>query len=168
MNNINDIHDYMFALRVTLEIDNISESNIINDFKEYLYDLQYSINETNDIIYDFYIKYKIYNITKEYIDSIIIRHIIYIRYFMIIENNDEISTTVVNNTLEDSEFNKLNKIKLNKNLDKTCNICLEDMVKNNKIIKLGCDHCFHEKCISVYLKKYNCICPICKYEIKNK
>ena len=168
MNNINDIYDYMFALRVTLEVDNISESNIINDFKEYLFNLHYSINDINNIIYNFYIKYKIDNITREYIDSIVIRPIIYIRYFMIIENNDETPETIINNTLEDSEFNKLNKIKLNKNLDKTCNICLEDMVKNNKIIKLGCEHCFHEKCISVYLKKYNCICPICKYELKDK
>ena len=81
--------------------------------------------------------------------------------------NNETSNNITS-TLNNKEIKKLNKITLSENLDKTCNICLEDMIKDDTIIKLECEHCFHKKCITKYLKKYNCICPICKYEIGKK
>ena len=170
MNNINSIYEYMFALRVTLETESSSETDIIKEFKEYLSDLDYSIQETNDIIYNFYINNNINNITKTFINSIELIEpsiqVIFIEYLIIPSLNNVISNSIT--TLDDSEIDKLNKIVLHKNLDNICNICLEDMVKDDTIIKLECNHCFHNNCISTYLKKYNCICPICKYEISKK
>ena len=176
MNNINTIYDYMFALRITLELDNINEINIIKEFKKYLTDINYPISEFTNIIYNFYINNNINNISKDYIDSIELIElpipIMHIEYFIIaILNNDILNNDVLNDvsvTLDDKEFDKLNKITLYENLNKTCNICLEDMIINDKIIKLECSHCFHEDCIIPYLKNYNYICPICKYEIGEK
>ena len=171
MNNINTIYDSMFALRVTLELDNVNELNIIKEFKKYLTDMDYPISEFTNIIYNFYINNNINTISKHYIDSIELVEspirIMRIEYFIFALLNEELLDNV-SVTLDDKEFDKLNKIILSENLDKTCNICLEDMIINDKIIKLGCEHCFHENCIIPYLKKYNYICPICKYEIGEK
>ena len=52
----------------------------------------------------------------------------------------------------------------NKNVDKTCSICLEEFIIGKTIVTLPCFHFFHVKCISDWLKKQN-YCPICLTEI---
>ena len=49
---------------------------------------------------------------------------------------------------------------------KTCSICYEDFVKDDKITPLSCDirHYFHSECIETWMKEKN-QCPLCKKEI---
>lgn len=51
--------------------------------------------------------------------------------------------------------------KCNKNIQ--CAICSEEIKINSNIIKLNCNHIFHEICIKIWLKE-NYICPICRNE----
>jgi len=67
-------------------------------------------------------------------------------------------------TLSDEDMNKLNIIKLDENMDYDCSICLEHLEKENVVIKLKCDHCFHKECIENYLKNYSYKCPVCRTE----
>jgi hypothetical protein len=48
---------------------------------------------------------------------------------------------------------------------KTCNICLEDFQKGDKMRKLDCSHTFHQGCIDQWLAQVSS-CPICKKEIQ--
>jgi hypothetical protein len=47
-------------------------------------------------------------------------------------------------------------------LNRECSICLTDYVENEQVCKLGCDHCFHQGCISTWLNQ-NPTCPVCRY-----
>tara|TARA_B100000900_G_scaffold388416_1_gene380442 strand:- start:15878 stop:16249 length:372 start_codon:yes stop_codon:yes gene_type:complete len=42
-----------------------------------------------------------------------------------------------------------------------CSICLEQYIKNDKIINLNCSHSFHKDCLNEWLKKNN-TCPQCR------
>ena len=53
----------------------------------------------------------------------------------------------------------------NKNMEKTCSICLEAFIIGKKYITLPCFHFFHEQCIDDWFEKSKS-CPICKIEIK--
>jgi len=46
-----------------------------------------------------------------------------------------------------------------------CTICLNEIIINDKIIKLSCNHIYHEECIITYLGNYSNKCPICRTEI---
>ena len=68
-------------------------------------------------------------------------------------------------------INNLKKIEINKNnIDKfneeTCNICLEIYKEGQISIKLDCGHCFHESCITQWLKMRN-TCPVCRHELES-
>ena len=55
------------------------------------------------------------------------------------------------------------------NIDDNCSICLEKI--NKKSIKLNCNHIFHKKCITLWIKETNnnpdleITCPLCKINI---
>jgi hypothetical protein len=68
-------------------------------------------------------------------------------------------------TLNEEEKNKLNKVILENNLDKCCSVCMDDLVKDNEVIILPCNHIFHTNCIEEWLSKYNYNCPVCKKEV---
>jgi hypothetical protein len=68
-------------------------------------------------------------------------------------------------TLDEEEKNKLNKVILENNLDKCCSVCMDDLVKDNEVIILPCEHIFHTNCIEEWLSKYNYNCPVCKKEV---
>jgi len=68
-------------------------------------------------------------------------------------------------TLNEEEKNKLNKVILENNLDKCCSVCMDDLVKDNEVIILPCEHIFHTNCIEEWLSKYNYNCPVCKKEV---
>ena len=53
------------------------------------------------------------------------------------------------------------------NLSDNCSICLENYLKNDKIIKLDCDHIFHKKCLKKWFKilidkSEDLNCPLCR------
>ncbi len=60
-----------------------------------------------------------------------------------------------------SDFFKSDKDRFN---DTECAICKEDYIKDDKIMKLNCDHYLHKKCLSEWLK-INKTCPYCRSPI---
>lgn len=61
---------------------------------------------------------------------------------------------------------KLKESLLQDNLNEECSICLDYLSKDNKIIKLECDHIYHSECIKEWLlrdKDNNC--PLCRNNI---
>lgn len=68
-------------------------------------------------------------------------------------------------TLDDSEMDQLKKETYIKDDNIECNICLGDIIKDQEIIKLNCEHIYHDACIMEYVKNYNYKCPTCRKEI---
>lgn len=85
----------------------------------------------------------------------------------------ELNTIIQEEELEDvkiviseEEFNKLERTNESKEEFKEelkCAICFDEMSDN--IIKLKCNHYFHEHCIKEWLCKCNNKCPICKQPV---
>jgi hypothetical protein len=71
----------------------------------------------------------------------------------------------INCTLDKDEMQKLKKLKLEDNLDIKCSICLGELIKDEEIIYLNCNHKFHSGCIEEWLEKYNYKCPECRDEV---
>lgn len=65
---------------------------------------------------------------------------------------------------KERRFNRsLDQLLITENLQETCSICLENFLKNEKIIKLDCRHIFHKKCIKKWFKdKDQKNCPLCR------
>ena len=70
-----------------------------------------------------------------------------------------------NQKLDIIHFNKLNKIYYDSKYNSTCAICFEDFNKENKIIRLKCNHNFHIECIKEWLCNSSNCCPLCKTKI---
>lgn len=79
------------------------------------------------------------------------------------ENNSVFQNVVV--TVDDNDFEKLESQVLTCDHESNCTICMSQMVKNEKITLLKCNHNFHHECITPYLKEYNYKCPICRAEV---
>jgi len=222
-------YETLFALRVSLQDEYDDEYNIIIELKNYLYNNNISIEETNSLLTNFYNHYgintemlnieniilpqysNINNIFNEFINQTI-HHITenvnennneqifildnfihhnslnneddnieinnednnednnqynneeYNNFYQLLNNINTINTNDVICTLNKDHINKLNKYILTKNLNKDCNICLDNIIINQEVIELNCNHIFHSNCILEYLKKYNYKCPICKTE----
>lgn len=45
-----------------------------------------------------------------------------------------------------------------------CCICIERFVKGQVLVRLPCNHQFHEKCINVWLDSHH-ICPMCRKDL---
>jgi hypothetical protein len=78
---------------------------------------------------------------------------------------NNISTEDVVCTLDEKDKENLKKIKLDNDLDDKCNVCMDQMKKEEEVLILPCKHSFHTVCIEEWLTKYNYICPICKQEV---
>ena len=48
--------------------------------------------------------------------------------------------------------------------DITCTICQCDYEDGETLMKLPCDHFFHETCVSIWLGQQSHVCPICRKE----
>jgi len=78
-------------------------------------------------------------------------------------------------TFEEEILNKLNKFVFKDdikdkdgNIDKNkCCICLNDIKKNEEVVKLPCNHIHHWNCCVNWLK-YKSNCPTCRFEIKKE
>lgn len=57
---------------------------------------------------------------------------------------------------------KLKGLSFEKKMNEPCPICLEDLVSDHSLIRLGCSHTFHRECISGLQAK---VCPMCRTEI---
>ena len=70
-------------------------------------------------------------------------------------------------TLTEEQFNNLeryNYIKKDDNIDE-CLICLEQFIEDDTIVKVKCNHCFHNGCIEKWLCNESNKCPVCRIEI---
>ena len=56
-----------------------------------------------------------------------------------------------------------NKNEINKKVN--CCICLNDIKKNEEVVKLPCNHIHHWNCCVNWLRTKN-VCPLCRLEIK--
>jgi len=142
-----------------------NEINIIQMIKTDLLTEYNYIDNINDILKDFYNSIGI-NIDLSIFENIpiVITPNISNNINEIPYNNYSYCNDVIC-TLDESEKNKLNKYILKKNTESNCNICLDEMKKNQKVIKLPCNHLYHYKCINKYLEKYNYKCPCCRIEV---
>ncbi|KAJ8905682.1 hypothetical protein NDN08_002187 [Rhodosorus marinus] len=48
--------------------------------------------------------------------------------------------------------------------EKACSICLEDLLEDEVVRRLRCDHVFHVRCVDSWLRE-NKTCPVCKVEV---
>ena len=49
-------------------------------------------------------------------------------------------------------------------LGNECPVCAEDWTDGEQVVKLPCNHVFHDGCISKWLNQKN-TCPLCRYEL---
>ena len=78
------------------------------------------------------------------------------------ENNE--NDSLRNDSLRNSLLTKIEGKKSfyeKNNENDICSICLENFIKKDKIITLGCDHYYHVECITNWLKKDE-TCPLCR------
>ena len=68
-------------------------------------------------------------------------------------------------TLDDIDKINLKRINLEHDSENKCNVCIDQMKKDEEVIILPCNHTFHANCIEEWLTKYNYKCPICKHEV---
>lgn len=89
----------------------------------------------------------------------------------ITENLNDLEDVKV--TLSIVEFDNLNKV-IDETLieNKQCNICLEDLQKdeldNKSLIQLQCNHIYHNTCIKEWLTKQSTKCPSCRFCCRTK
>ena len=67
-------------------------------------------------------------------------------------------------TLSEAEFNKLNTILDDEKKLKECNICLEKITPNDKLVILKCDHIYHKHCIKEWLCNQSTKCCVCRFD----
>ena len=79
------------------------------------------------------------------------------------EQSQQFQNIVV--TIDDEDYDKLTPEILSYDHDSSCSICMSNMIKNEKIISLNCNHTFHYDCITPYLKQFNYKCPVCRAEV---
>ena len=70
-------------------------------------------------------------------------------------------------TTDENTLNTLNVLKITKDMNEKCAICIEEMNENEEYFDIKCKHIFHSECLNTYLKNYNHICPVCRNEIGN-
>lgn len=76
----------------------------------------------------------------------------------------------------DQDLDKLKRVTFNSSNDNeprnndqnlTCSICLLKYKENDEMIEMPCKHCFHQVCVTSWLK-LNATCPICRKSIINE
>jgi hypothetical protein len=76
----------------------------------------------------------------------------------ILGNMEDVAITV-------EDIDKLQSVKLEKDIDENCSICIGPLIKDEMATTLECKHIYHTDCIKPYLEKYNHKCPVCRAEI---
>jgi len=99
------------------------------------------------------------NLQNRDIDFNLIDHVL---YNLQRGNNHNHAQEDVKLVLTEEEFNKLEKIKILENTEEICPICKIDYDENDTLVKLPCDHSFHEDCIKIWLTRHSYKCPTCR------
>lgn len=86
------------------------------------------------------------------------------RYIIINRKGHRLDTEKNNSGYPEMEIEDINKIPKDK---RTCNICLVEFVKKDKLTLLPCIHYFHSQCLKEWLKDKN-VCPLCKLDLTKK
>ena len=81
-----------------------------------------------------------------------------------IENNDDFEEDILI-TLNKKDIDNLNKTIASIKQPDICTICLQDIDKGETMIKLDCEHYYHNECIVKYLNEFNYKCPICRKSV---
>jgi hypothetical protein len=68
-------------------------------------------------------------------------------------------------TTDENTLNTLNILKITKDMNYKCTICMVEMNEEEEYLDIECKHIFHKDCLETYLKNYNHICPVCRKEI---
>lgn len=176
-----ELFDDLFAYRLYLQDIYSNEGIIIKQLKIKLINLSYRLDDINDILYNFYSHFNI-EITIEEIRNVntnIENPLMNLFMFNGNDNFNDLYLLIMNRlrnrnteeqedvkiTLDDEEYNKLEKIRVEETIEENCSICMEQIEKDNEIIKLPCEHLFHENCIKSYLLNYDYKCPLCRHDI---
>lgn len=88
------------------------------------------------------------------------------------EYNNNISLSVlcigicifISNCFSILKCKKTKRISSENLLNKECSICLDNYNPTDKIIKLPCNHIYHQKCINEWFSKSKS-CPMCRINI---
>jgi len=80
--------------------------------------------------------------------------------------NPQMEDVVV--TTDEKSLDKIKTLKITKEMNEKCTICMDDMKEGEEYYNLTCKHIFHIDCIKEYLLNYNHQCPLCKEEIGEK
>ena len=190
-----ELYNELISYKIYLDDIYNNEIDIIRRLKIKVYELGYNISEINEILYNFYRYYEIPDITMDMItnatiylytrpdntNELMMRLISHmnIRSELINTFSDLININTsrgINRDIEEPDDNKLNEEEFNnlevnileEDIDNDCSICIDNLKKGNEIIKLGCNHIFHKKCIKSYLLNYDNKCPLCRTIILQK
>jgi hypothetical protein len=68
-------------------------------------------------------------------------------------------------TTDEEDILKLKTRTLEEKLEDKCTVCMGDMIKDELVTELPCNHIFHKDCIEPYLKEYTYKCPVCREEV---
>jgi hypothetical protein len=86
-------------------------------------------------------------------------------------NNNQMTNHMINPmtdvlvTTDENTLNTLNILKITKDMNEKCTICIVEMNEEEYYLEIDCKHIFHKDCLETYLKNYNHICPVCRKEI---
>ncbi len=80
--------------------------------------------------------------------------------------NPQMEDVVV--TTDEKSLDRIKTLKITKEMNEKCTICMDDMKEGEEYYNLTCKHIFHIDCIKEYLLNYNHQCPLCKEEIGDK
>jgi len=145
------------------ENQNIEENNIINAIPSLL---QHPINSNIDNLFsDNNSLNNFINIIESYLENYDENEIMNLPYLMPMQQLVPPQEDIII-ALEEEEFNKEIEIINFNNLEcLECSVCLENFNEEHKIIKIKCNHTFHDQCIKQWLCNESNKCPICRIEI---
>ena len=159
-NFINNINNHLQFLNNNDNNDNNNDNENDNDNNENV-----NPNEPPDILIN---NTNIINILNTLITNLNNNNNIININNNIIQNLINIEQPVFSNvavTIDDEDFKNLETEVLKSDHESNCSICMSQMLKDEKITLLNCNHNFHYECITPYLKEYNYKCPICRSEV---
>jgi hypothetical protein len=184
-----DLISELASRRIMLQEMNYSEADIIDNFREYIYNNgTYTDDEIDEIIQNFYIASDIevdqrlferdnnensqisqlmnlivqFSNNNQQIISATVSRDGSLQFLVRDRNiiNEELEDVKV--TLDDKDLEKIESKVLDKKIDDNCSICLDSYKEGDDVSILKCNHIFHKNCIQTYLKEYNHKCPLCK------